>query len=575
MKRLREELVALAEKHGRQRSSLMAILQDVQRRHARISEYAMQVIADLLDIHPVEVYSVVSFYSFLGEQPQGQFVIRLCRTITCDMAGKSQIARQLENDLGIRFGADDAGREVLAPLGQLPGDVRPRAGDAGQRPDLHRPDAGKGPRHAGAVPAVVCRPLCRRRRNRTHDQSDENRRVDVFDHRARQRPGGALAKEPREVLAADRPLRAAGPRRGRLPHQPEMEHGRRRRRGENKYVVCNADEGEPGTFKDRVILTDFADLVFEGMTIGARVIGARHGIMYLRSEYTYLRPQLEAVLASRRKQNLLGKNIAGREGFDFDIDIHMGSGAYVCGEETAMIESLKGTAASPATAPPSPSTPATSAGPTIVNNVETFAWVVCILARGADWFKSHGTDKSSGYKLFSVSGDCKLPGVYEFPMGITIAKLLEEVQGEGAKAVQVGGASGQCVPAAAVRPHPGLRGRLHRRLGHRLRPAARHARRGRELPRVLHRRIVRPVYPLPRRRAEAPRRRPPAQTRQVLDDLSQGALRPGRDAAVGQQVRAGAIGPQRLALRRRPLPGRNPRPHRVARDASKRRNKES
>jgi NADH:ubiquinone oxidoreductase subunit E len=102
--RLREELVALADKYGRQRSSLMPILQEVQRRQSRISEYAMQVIADLLDIHPVEVYSVVSFYSFLGEQPHGQFVIRLCRTITCDMAGKSNIARQLENDLGIHFG---------------------------------------------------------------------------------------------------------------------------------------------------------------------------------------------------------------------------------------------------------------------------------------------------------------------------------------------------------------------------------------------------------------------------------------------------------------------------------------
>jgi NADH:ubiquinone oxidoreductase subunit E len=102
--RLREELVALADKHGRQRSALMTILQEVQRRHSRISEYAMQVIGDLMDIHPVEVYSLVSFYSFLGEQPQGQFVIRLCRTVTCDMAGKSNIARQLENDLGIRFG---------------------------------------------------------------------------------------------------------------------------------------------------------------------------------------------------------------------------------------------------------------------------------------------------------------------------------------------------------------------------------------------------------------------------------------------------------------------------------------
>jgi [NiFe] hydrogenase diaphorase moiety large subunit len=218
--------------------------------------------------------------------------------------------------------------------------------------------------------------------------------------------------------------------------------------GEKKYVVCNADEGEPGTFKDRVILTDFADLVFEGMTIGARFIGARYGIMYLRSEYTYLRPHLEAVLARRRAANLLGKSISGREGFDFDIDIHMGSGAYVCGEETAMIESLEGHRGEPRNRPPFPIDTGYLGRPTIVNNVETFAWVVCILARGAEWFKSHGTDKSSGYKLFSVSGDCALPGVYEFPMGITIAKLLAEVQGEGAKAVQVGGASGQCIPAA-------------------------------------------------------------------------------------------------------------------------------
>ncbi len=218
--------------------------------------------------------------------------------------------------------------------------------------------------------------------------------------------------------------------------------------GEKKYVVCNADEGEPGTFKDRVILTDFADLVFEGMTVGARIIGARRGIMYLRSEYTYLRPHLEAVLARRREMNLLGKDISGCKGFDFDIEIFMGSGAYVCGEETALIESLEGHRGEPRNRPPFPIDTGYLGQPTIVNNVETFAWVVCILARGPEWFKSHGTDKSSGLKLFSVSGDCELPGVYEFPMGITIAKLLEEVKGEGAKAVQVGGASGQCIPAS-------------------------------------------------------------------------------------------------------------------------------
>ena len=217
---------------------------------------------------------------------------------------------------------------------------------------------------------------------------------------------------------------------------------------EKKYVVCNADEGEPGTFKDRVILSEYADLVFEGMTVGAMVIGARYGLVYLRSEYTYLRPHLEAVLKRRREAGLLGKNIGGRAGFDFDIEIRMGAGAYVCGEETALIESLEGHRGEPRNRPPFPIDTGYLGQPTIVNNVETFAWVVCILAWGADWFRSHGTDKSSGYKLFSVSGDCARPGVYEFPMGITVAELLREVGGEGAKAVQAGGASGQCVPAS-------------------------------------------------------------------------------------------------------------------------------
>ena len=185
------------------------------------------------------------------------------------------------------------------------------------------------------------------------------------------------------------------------------------------------------------------------MTIGAWVIGARHGIVYLRAEYTYLRPHLEAVLrAPPRSRTCWARTSRGREGFDFDIEIHMGSGAYVCGEETALIESLEGHRGEPRNRPPFPIDTGYLGHPTIVNNVETFAWVVCILARGAEWFKSHGTDKSTGYKLFSVSGDCQRPGVYEFPMGITVAELLKEVGGEGAKAVQVGGASGQCVPAA-------------------------------------------------------------------------------------------------------------------------------
>jgi len=220
------------------------------------------------------------------------------------------------------------------------------------------------------------------------------------------------------------------------------------RAGGAKYVVCNADEGEPGTFKDRVLLLDYADLVFEGMTIAARAIGATKGILYLRGEYVYMRPHLEAVLARRREDGQLGPDILGTAGFTFDIEIRMGAGAYVCGEETALIESLEGHRGEPRNRPPFPVNTGFLGQPTIVNNVETLASVSAILAKGAAWFKAIGTEKSAGFKLFSVSGDCAAPGVYEFPLGISVSELLDRVGGAGAKAVQIGGASGTCVPAA-------------------------------------------------------------------------------------------------------------------------------
>ena len=215
-----------------------------------------------------------------------------------------------------------------------------------------------------------------------------------------------------------------------------------------KYVVCNADEGEPGTFKDRVILTRYPKHVFVGMAISAYAIGAEFGILYLRGEYAYLLKSLEKCLRDLREAKLLGADILGCEGFRFDITIRLGSGAYVCGEESALIESLEGYRGVPRNRPPYPVTKGYREKPTVVNNVETFVWATCILCRGPGWFHSLGTEKSKGLKLFSVSGDCAQPGVYEYPMGITIGELMRAVGGEDAKAVQMGGAAGHCVPAS-------------------------------------------------------------------------------------------------------------------------------
>ncbi|MFH1664656.1 MAG: NADH-ubiquinone oxidoreductase-F iron-sulfur binding region domain-containing protein [Candidatus Omnitrophota bacterium] len=214
---------------------------------------------------------------------------------------------------------------------------------------------------------------------------------------------------------------------------------------EHKYVVCNADEGEPGTFKDRVLLSEYPSLMLEGMVIAGYAIGADKGYIYLRGEYKSLKPVIEKAIREMKDNKALGEDILGKKGFNFDIQVKMGSGAYVCGEETALIESMEGQRGEPRNRPPFPVNTGFLGFPTIVNNVETMSTVPHILVKGADWFKSIGTEKSAGTKLLSVSGDCAKPGVYEIPFGITVEGVLKMAGADDTKAVQIGGASGACV----------------------------------------------------------------------------------------------------------------------------------
>jgi [NiFe] hydrogenase diaphorase moiety large subunit len=181
------------------------------------------------------------------------------------------------------------------------------------------------------------------------------------------------------------------------------------------------------------------------MTIAARAINSAHGLIYLRGEYVYLKPWLEHVLEQRRSQGLLGDNIGGVSGFDFDIRIQMGAGAYICGEESALISSCEGLPGEPKTRPPFPAEKGYLGHPTIVNNVETFCHAARIMDRGPEWFHAIGTAESHGTKLLSVSGDCDKPGIYELPYGITLKELMDLVGGQDVAAVQVGGPSGKLV----------------------------------------------------------------------------------------------------------------------------------
>jgi [NiFe] hydrogenase diaphorase moiety large subunit len=218
--------------------------------------------------------------------------------------------------------------------------------------------------------------------------------------------------------------------------------------GGSRVVVCNADEGEPGTFKDRVLLSTRADAVFEGMTVAARVLGARQGFVYLRGEYRFLQDTLLEVLARRRAAGLLGARILGEAGFDFDIELHLGAGAYVCGEESALIESLEGKRGTPRIRPPFPVERGYLGQPTVVNNVETLAAVAHVAAHGGAAWAALGRPGSNGSKLHSVSGDCARPGVYELPLGGTVAELLDLCGAHDTHMVQLGGPSGRTLAAA-------------------------------------------------------------------------------------------------------------------------------
>ena len=219
-----------------------------------------------------------------------------------------------------------------------------------------------------------------------------------------------------------------------------------------KYVVCNADEGDPGAFMDRSVLEGDPHCIVEAMAIAGYAIGATKGFVYVRAEYPIAVRRLQIAIDQAREAGLLGKDIFG-SGFDFDMEIRLGAGAFVCGEETALMTSIEGNRGEPRPRPPYPAVKGLFGCPTVENNVETFANVPQIILRGADWFASMGTEKSKGTKVFALGGKIKHTGLVEIPMGTTLREIVEEIGGPNGKkfkAAQTGGPSGGCIPASLI-----------------------------------------------------------------------------------------------------------------------------
>lgn len=218
-----------------------------------------------------------------------------------------------------------------------------------------------------------------------------------------------------------------------------------------KYVCCNADEGDPGAFMDRSILEGDPHCIIESMAIAAYTIGANQGFVYVRAEYPIAVNRLQIAIDQARDSGIIGKNIFGTD-FDFDIEIRLGAGAFVCGEETALITSIEGNRGEPRPRPPFPAVKGLFGKPTVLNNVETYSNIPQIILKGADWFASMGTETSKGTKVFAIGGKIKNVGLVEVPMGITLREIVEEIgggvpNGKKFKAAQTGGPSGGCIPA--------------------------------------------------------------------------------------------------------------------------------
>jgi [NiFe] hydrogenase diaphorase moiety large subunit len=442
-----EAVETILRRHLRAPHRLVQVLRELQAELHWLPRAALSQVANALHLPLAHVEGVAGFYRVMHTQPVGQYRILFSDNITDRMLGSEALMQALCTRLNVQPGAmRHDGRVSVAKASCT--------GLCDQGPAVlinhHQVVTRLTPARIEHMAALIENQIPPAQWPAEWSHVEDQIRLADIKLGVQPAPGqgiaAAIARGPQGMLDDIKRSKLRG--RGGAGFATGTKWQLcRNAPGQSHYVVCNADEGEPGTFKDRVLLASFADTVFEGMTIAALVVGARQGLMYLRGEYRFLLDSLQAVLQRRRAQGLLGKSIQGLGGFDFDIEIHVGAGAYVCGEESALIESLEGKRGTPRIRPPFPVESGYLGQPTTVNNVETFCAATHIAVNGGDWWVRIGTPQSTGTKIHSVSGDCERPGLYEYPFGTRIGRILEDCGASNTQAVQVGGPSGVCLSA--------------------------------------------------------------------------------------------------------------------------------
>ena len=420
------------------RSGLLPALHAAQKLYGWVSEEVATEIAKALRVPLADVYGVIEFYSLFYNKPTAKRVIRVCTDVACALKDADGILQHLCEHHGLQPGQTKPDLSLTiepspclglcehAPVALVGDDAETNIDLKDNSYELGRP------------PSLVDGSI------RLLTVNCGNGTTSLTRYGKYPAFAKALGMKPEEIVNEIKASGLVGRGGAAFPTGIKWE-GAAKAEADQKYVICNADESEPGTFKDRILLLDDPHRTIEGMCIAAYAIGATKGYLYIRGEYPYIVPVLENALNEAREAGLLGNNILS-SGFSFDIEIRVGAGAYICGEETALFESIEGKRGFPRIKPPFPTTFGVFGKPTVINNVETLCNVPLIISQGVAEFRKIGTEKSPGPKLFCVSGDVAKTGVYEVPFGVTLRELLAMAggvsNGKKLQSVLFGGAAG-------------------------------------------------------------------------------------------------------------------------------------
>ncbi|SNR39808.1 NAD(P)H-dependent oxidoreductase subunit E [Lutibacter flavus] len=428
------------------RTHLLNKLWQYQHQYGFISDEAVSEISNKLNVSNIEIESVISFYHFFHKKPTGKHTIYLNNNIISELKGFSTVKTTIEKETGCTF--NEQGNEEFSLF------ETSCIGLNDQEPAAlinFQPFTDLTPNKVKLIIQKIrngenVKDFASKTKSKIRYTPEEDKTVIFRPYEMGKSILKGLKYTPQEIIDKISKSKLLGLGGAFFPVGYKWQSCKNNE-DDAKYIICNADEGEPGTFKDRAIFQHLPGLVIEGMILAGYATGAKEGIIYLRAEYQFFKEELENLIQQFHTANLLGKNIKDINGFDFDIRIQLGAGSYVCGAASALIESMEGRRGEPPVRMWSATKHGFKHKPTIVNNVETLAFASRIIELGEDYFLNLGTEESPGTKLISISGDVAKPGIYEIEFGTTIRELLsiEMSQATAPYFVQVSGPSGECV----------------------------------------------------------------------------------------------------------------------------------